>query len=215
MGARRTGSSHEGETPASSRERLLAAAKELLYREGIGVVNVDRLAAAAGVSKPTLYALFGSKEKLVQEALERRRLDRQRQIAERLDALADPADRLRSMLDLHVNAGIDRDFRGCPLVAAALELPGSPEVRETAAAFKSFLEGRMASDARAAGYRQPVHLAAGLLLLIEGAIVLAYVRGETSGPDLLRAWDALLGAHRGRAPASRRGRGRATRRRAR
>src|SRR5258708_3953084 len=44
------------------RERLLAAADELFYREGINSVGIDRVLAEAGVAKASLYATFGSKE---------------------------------------------------------------------------------------------------------------------------------------------------------
>src|SRR5262245_27883026 len=50
-------------TPA--RQRLLEAATELFYREGIPGTGVDKVAAHSGVSKPSLYAHFGSKEELV------------------------------------------------------------------------------------------------------------------------------------------------------
>ena len=46
-------------------ERLLETAIELFYAEGIGAVGVDTLVERAGVSKPTLYAQFGSKAGLV------------------------------------------------------------------------------------------------------------------------------------------------------
>src|SRR5439155_845606 len=54
----------------SARERLLAAADQLFYAEGVHVVGVDRIAERAGVTKATLYNTFGSKEDLVRAYLE-------------------------------------------------------------------------------------------------------------------------------------------------
>src|ERR671931_137360 len=47
------------------RERILQAARELFYRDGINAVSVDAIAAAAGTNKMTLYRHFSSKDELV------------------------------------------------------------------------------------------------------------------------------------------------------
>src|SRR5438132_251555 len=106
------------------RARILAAAGELFYREGIRAVGVDAIAEAAGTNKMTLYRHFSSKDELVAEYL--------RQWAKEADACWDrlqerhPGDELaqlgawlRDMAD-HV-ASIDE--RGCALANAAVELP--------------------------------------------------------------------------------------------
>src|SRR5256886_16269211 len=51
------------------RERLLTAAGELFYRQGIRAVGVDAIAEAAGTNKMTLYRHFPSKDELVAEYL--------------------------------------------------------------------------------------------------------------------------------------------------
>src|SRR5919109_3168182 len=55
---------------ASTRDRLLDAAAELFYREGVGV-GVEALCRAAGVSKRSMYQLFDSKDEVVAASLER------------------------------------------------------------------------------------------------------------------------------------------------
>ena len=42
------------------RERILQAARELFYRNGINAVSVDAIAAAADTNKMTLYRHFAS-----------------------------------------------------------------------------------------------------------------------------------------------------------
>src|SRR5947209_18464322 len=54
------------------RARILAAAGELFYREGIRAVGVDAIAEAAGTNKMTLYRHFASKDELVAEYLRER-----------------------------------------------------------------------------------------------------------------------------------------------
>ncbi len=49
----------------SARERLLDAANELFYAEGVQTVGIDRIIERGGVAKASLYNLFGSNEVLV------------------------------------------------------------------------------------------------------------------------------------------------------
>src|SRR6267142_5166017 len=51
--------------PPSPRERIVAAARELFYRQGIRAIGVDAIAEAAGTNKMTLYRHFSSKDDLV------------------------------------------------------------------------------------------------------------------------------------------------------
>ena len=51
------------------RQRILAAAADLFAREAYAVVQMDDIARAAQVAKPTLYRHFGTKEALFSEAV--------------------------------------------------------------------------------------------------------------------------------------------------
>lgn len=57
----------EGEAAA----RILAAAKPIFFREGFEAASVDAIAAAAGVSKKTIYVRFASKEDLFEAVIVR------------------------------------------------------------------------------------------------------------------------------------------------
>ena len=52
-----------------TRERVLAAAVELVGRDGLGRLSMDEVAAAAGVSRASLYRLFPGKAALFRELL--------------------------------------------------------------------------------------------------------------------------------------------------
>ncbi len=56
----------------SARQRLLDAADELFYEEGVQTVGIDRLIEHAGVAKASLYNTFRSKEELIRAYLESR-----------------------------------------------------------------------------------------------------------------------------------------------
>src|SRR4051794_9315702 len=57
------------EQAAKNRERILEAASRLMRERGIASVGVDALAEAAGMTHGSLYSQFGSKERLVEEAV--------------------------------------------------------------------------------------------------------------------------------------------------
>src|ERR1700738_5329850 len=80
-------------TPArlvSARDRLLVAADELFYAEGVHVVGIDRIVERAGVAKASLYSIFGSKDELGGAHLERHFDRRQKRIAAILAAYKTP-----------------------------------------------------------------------------------------------------------------------------
>src|SRR5256886_13487691 len=86
--------------PKTGRERLVAAAVELFYRHGFAAVGIDRVIAAAGVTKTTFYKHFAGKDGLMVAAVRRRdewesaAWDR----AVRARAGDDPAGQLLAML---------------------------------------------------------------------------------------------------------------------
>src|ERR1700720_5014232 len=110
---RPTSSNQEPPPRLSARDRLLAAADDLFYAEGVHVVGVDRIVERAGVTKASLYNTFGSKDELVRAYLERHFLNRQNRIARILASHATPRERILAVFaevqDLLAGAA----FRGC------------------------------------------------------------------------------------------------------
>jgi AcrR family transcriptional regulator len=155
------------------RERILQAARELFYRDGINAVSVDAIAAAADTNKMTLYRHFSSKDELVAVYLS--------QLAEEGDGLWDkarsahPGDadaQLRYMLKRASEFAAEGRGRGCALANAAVELaaPRHP-ARRVVEAHKRRQRERLVALVRAAGYARPEQLADELFLLVEGARV--------------------------------------------
>ena len=181
--------------PASPRERILQAARELFYREGIRAVSVEAVAAAAGTNKMTLYRHFASKDDLVAEYL--------RGCSALGDALwesvraAHPGDadkQLRVLLRRVSQFADEFAGRGCPLANAAVELSaaGHP-ARKVIEAHKRRSRERMVQLCREAGYAQPERVADELFLLVEGARVsLQSVGREGPGARLYALGESLL-----------------------
>jgi AcrR family transcriptional regulator len=150
---------------------LLDTATELFYERGIGATGVDTVVAAARVSKPTLYAHFGSKSELVAAVLERRHERRMASLQAALAARAeDPRGRLLAVFDWLADWYVAEGPRGCAFLNAAAELPNPQDPgREVARRQKRWTRDYLAGLARQAGLAEPDRLSSQLLLLMDGA----------------------------------------------
>src|SRR5277367_2793978 len=94
MSTRTTRSTQPEAVKRSPRERLLEAANELFYAEGVQSVGIDRVIERAGVAKASLYSTFGSKEELVHAYLEGRHRQTLGRLRAAAGAEADPVERI-------------------------------------------------------------------------------------------------------------------------
>ncbi|MEV6591911.1 TetR/AcrR family transcriptional regulator [Streptomyces acidicola] len=159
------------EKRSTAGERLLETASALFYAQGIGAVGVDAVVAQSGVSKPTLYAQFGSKDGLIAAVLDRRRWTRQEALTDFLAGVSSgPEEKLLAVFDWLALGHAKPGFRGCPFTNAAVELPdaGHPG-RAVILAYKNWLRTTLADLAAEAGLADPEELGSDLLLLIDGA----------------------------------------------
>ena len=108
---------------ASARERLLAAANELFYAEGVQTVGIERIIERAGVAKASLYNLFGSKEELVAAYLALRHDQTTSRLAEAIDRVDDPRQKIMAVFNAQAKLFEQPDFNGCAFMAASTEAP--------------------------------------------------------------------------------------------
>ena len=107
----------------SVRDRLLAAANELFYQEGIHAVGIERVLERAGVAKASLYSTFGSKDELVRAYLLARHQRRQARVNARIARHESPRDKILAIFDLVAELAAEPNFRGCAFVRASSEGP--------------------------------------------------------------------------------------------
>ncbi len=170
-----------------ARDRLLDSASELFYRRGITATGVDAVVAAAGVSKPTLYAHFGSKEGLLAAVLKRRHAARAASLQAWVDAASpNPRARLLAVFDWLGEFYLTDGARGCAFLNAAAETPDVDDpARIAAREHKQWTREYLAELAAAAGLADAERLGSQLLLLIDGASARMVVDGGTDGEGVL------------------------------
>jgi AcrR family transcriptional regulator len=148
-----------------ARERILEAANELFYNQGIHSTGIEQLAEVAHVSKRTLYQHFASKDELIVEYL-RRVADRRLPVLVGLlrDAGLTARERLLGIYELN-------EGRGCPFVNAAAELSDETHPGRTVCGEqKQALITTLIDLAGQAGARDPQSLGHQLAVLYDGAM---------------------------------------------
>ena len=147
---------HDRNRKPSARERLLAAANELFYEEGVHTVGIDRVIERAGVAKASLYCAFGSKEELVRAYLEAR-ADGAARADHRGASRASTRPREqhpRRSSSSWARLVAEPTFRGCAFVNASAEGPKGPsKVRDVCTETRGWLRGAVHRPRRASRRR--------------------------------------------------------------
>ncbi|MEU3984263.1 TetR/AcrR family transcriptional regulator [Streptomyces sp. NPDC026672] len=170
---------------ASPRDRLLDAAAQLFYREGV-FVGVEALCRAAGVSKRSMYQQFESKDEVLAESLLRQ--------APSITAEFEPADpesltpreRIMYVFERLEKLSVEPRYHGCPYLSVLVEIkdPGHP-AGVVARELKARMGTMFRAEAERGGVREPELLARRLMILYDGA-------SARAGSGVERLDDGLL-----------------------
>jgi AcrR family transcriptional regulator len=168
----------------SPRERLLDAANELFYAEGVQSVGIDRVIERAGVAKASLYSTFGSKEELVRAYLEARHEKSLARLRTAAAGVEDPVERILAVFDSQARTFARADFRGCAFVAADSEAPRGGRIDAAVESYRRDVHALFSELAAEAGVAEPVLLASQLQMLYDGGGVAANLdrNPEIAGP---------------------------------
>jgi AcrR family transcriptional regulator len=184
------------EKPSSSakRDHLVDTALALFTEGGYHAVGIDTVLARAGVAKMTLYNHFASKEDLIVAALARKAEQSAAGVETVLaEAGEDPEARVLALFDWLEAWFRSPDFRGCIFIKAAGEYPNSDDKPYRAAqAFKQARLDLLVGLCRGLKVRRPDALARQLALLMEGAMVLAFIQTRPEAARDAKAAAATL-----------------------
>jgi len=155
-----------------ARERILATAYRLFYREGIRATGVDKVIAEAGVTKVTFYRHFPSKDTLILAFLDLRHRRWMEWFVDALDRYA-AGNRRRPVVVSAVEEWLTSDtFRGCAFINSVNEIGAElPEVHEIATRHKADMVGAIKATLPQGPNR--TRAAQALAVAIDGAVVQA------------------------------------------
>ncbi len=187
------------ESPRAA-DKIRRTARELFYAEGIRAVGVDEIVTKAGVTKPSLYRAFPSKDELAAAYLRDYDAEFWQRFEARLEAAGrdHPRDGLMSFIRNLGDRSSAPDYRGCGLSNTAVEYPDDAHpARRVSEDHKQKLRLRLAELAADMGADDPAQLGDSLMLLIEGAFVTGQIFHAGGGPAraLADAAARLIDAH--------------------
>jgi AcrR family transcriptional regulator len=177
----------DAHTTSRPRERLLAAARELTYRQGVAV-GVDAILKEAKVARRSLYEHFGGKDGLIAEVLRMTTAEDVALYRRSMEAAGDdPGARLLAIFDMLAEIIEDPSFRGCRYLSADLALtepdhPAHAITRE----YREDLHELLESELVKLGHQQPAAAADQLLLLIDGTLAVGATRPSSDPARLAR-----------------------------
>jgi TetR/AcrR family transcriptional regulator, transcriptional repressor for nem operon len=184
----------------ATRERIIQAAADLMYRHGAAGTSTPALRDAAGVSSSQIYHYFADKDELTRAVIAFQTeaiLANQAPLLARLDSL----DALRAWRDVVVDAAQQQHGAGgCPLGSLSSELSDhNPQARNAlAASFTAWTtairEGLLCMLANGTLRQQTDvdRLALALLTAVQGGLLLAQAQQTT---DALEAALDIVIAH--------------------
>ena len=170
---------------AATRKRILIAANELFYQQGIRAVSVDAVAAKVGITKKSLYYHFNSKDELVAAYLESRDQPNIQAYKKWFDeSKGDVAEKIYTIFKKVAENSRNPKWRGCGFLRTAGELanqPGHPAFKAGAAHKKRF-EKWLEDEFRVSNIKQPATIAKRVVILMDGAFATSLVHRD---PDYI------------------------------
>jgi AcrR family transcriptional regulator len=176
----------------SARDRLLTAAGELFYEEGVQTVGIDKIIERAGVAKASLYNTYGSKEELVKAYLASRHSTNADRITKSLLRYQTPRERLLGVFEAQGEQFSKPGFRGCAFAAATAEAKPGSSIEQAADDYRAWIRALFTDLAEQAGAAQPQLLGRQLHLLYDGAMLSARMDRDPTAAQVSRSAAAVL-----------------------
>lgn len=178
----------------TARERVLAVAEDLFYREGVRAVGIDTIIARSGVAKMSLYRSFASKDDLVVAYLEERK---RRFFAwwERAVGAEDagPSARLLGLVSAAIEKVRRPEYRGCPFLNASSEFPDAAHpARAVIAAYRREVRDRLLPLCGALDPRRAEALTTQLTVLMDGVYASEGILDDQGASAIVEAASWLL-----------------------
>jgi len=184
------------------RERIVEAAAELFYAQGLRAVSAEKIIAQVGITKVTFYRHFPTKDDLIVAYLERRAQWERDAIAQARQAADDVPDAFRIIAEAIGAESCRPGFRGCPFINAAAEYadPDHP-VRRAVDVHRRWFRQTIQDLLDEINVPNSAQAADQLVMLRDGAMVSGYLSDPSTVADALRnAASAVITANAG--PAS-------------
>ena len=168
------------------RERIIAAATEIFYAQGLRGVSAEKIIARVGITKVTFYRHFPTKEDLIVAYLERRAQWERDAIASAREAADKAPDVFRIVAQAIGVESCSPGFRGCPFINAAAEYPDPQHpVRQVVDGHRRWFKQTIQDLLDEMDVPGSARVADQLVMLRDGAMVSGYLSDPSVVADAL------------------------------
>jgi AcrR family transcriptional regulator len=180
--------------PAPAKVKILDVADQLFYTEGIHTVGVDKIIAAAHVTKATFYKHYRSKDLLIVAYVEARDSQARAFLADLQSELGDPRAVLRALADAITVEATREGFHGCPYINAAAQFTEAEHpVRIAVSTHRTWYRQTLVDLLTEMGHPRPSDAGDDLLLARDGALSGGNVGDPVAaGAALHRVFERIL-----------------------
>lgn len=159
------------------RDRLLATARRLFTRHGASNVGINDVITAAGVARMTLYNNFPSKDALTVAVYEEMARAALQALGELETSGRSEEESILAVFDHFDRSEREAGYRGCPFIHASLQAAdASGPIHAIVQSYKRGLREHIV-HALDEGRRNRAEVADQIVLLLDGAVTEAYLKG--------------------------------------
>lgn len=177
----------------SVRDRILATASRLFYKQGYANTGINQITAESGVVKSTLYQQFRSKEELLIAYLEQVGNQLNAELSCKIEPFEQPEERILSVFDFLKELMSGEEYYGCNFLNIISETPEDAVViRAQILKQKNNIRELFQELLKPLG---KTHLSDELYILFEGALIANKVHHELWAVDKAKNMVILLLKH--------------------
>lgn len=158
--------------PMSKRETIITTAMTLFNQKSYTSIGVDKIIAESNVAKMTFYKYFSSKEVLIEECLQRRIVEVQASLLEKVNSTHDPLNKLKNVFNWYMDWINTEDFNGCLFKKATIEvLQMYPSIKTQVNEYRHWIFNLVMSIFLDLEIEDPKVLSSLFLNIIDGLII--------------------------------------------
>lgn len=170
--------------PMSKRETIITTAMTLFNQKSYTSIGIDKIIAESNVAKMTFYKYFSSKEILIEECLQRRILEVQASLLEKVNSVNNPLNKLKSVFNWYIDWINTEDFNGCLFKKATIEvLQMYPSVKVQVNKYRNWIYNVVFEIFSDLEIEDPKVLSSLFLNIIDGLIIDATVNKPEINPE--------------------------------
>jgi len=170
--------------PMSKRETIITTAMTLFNQKSYTSIGIDKIIAESNVAKMTFYKYFSSKDILIEECLQRRILEVQASLLDKVNSINNPLNKLKSVFNWYIDWINTEDFNGCLFKKATIEvLQMYPSVKVQVNKYRNWIYNVVFEIFSDLEIEDPKVLSSLFLNIIDGLIIDATVNKPEINPE--------------------------------